>query len=367
MDMHRNFKTFAVVAASLAFAGCGVEFDSIGQIEGLRVLGVRKDVPVTQPGDTVEMQLVVHDTGDERGRARELTYLWLGGCDNPPGDTYFGCLGSFAKVAGSLGDLLSQDPSELDPEQLAELGETLAKTGVSFGFGETFQLPIREDIISSKPPTPGDVPVPYALSYTFFAACAGELRPDPNSETFPVACYDGEIQLGARDFVAGYTSNYTYNDQRNGLPVITGIKVGGKKVASDLVCIGEACARPEPDPKRTCPKGSPKVARCDSGAMRQECPKIELAVLVDPDSVDQDAPLSLGGPVGSEPMWVNYLTDHGSFANDLALVNDVTTGFRENPKTEFFAPDKPGPAFVWAAVRDNRGGFDWARTTICVE
>jgi len=90
---------FMGFAACLALSGCGVEFDSIAQIEGLRVLGVRKDQPVAHPGDTVEMQLVVHDTGDVDGKPREISYLWLGGCYNPPADAYQGCLLLFSKVA----------------------------------------------------------------------------------------------------------------------------------------------------------------------------------------------------------------------------------------------------------------------------
>lgn len=355
------------LSVAFALAGCGVEFDSIGQLEGLRVLGVYKDIPVTHPGDTVEMQLVVHDTGDAEGKPRDISYMWLGGCDNPPGDAYQGCLLLFSKVTEGLSNLIGRDPNELTPEQLAEAAETLSDNGVSLGFGETFQLAIPPDIISNKAPGPVPDRAPYALSYTFFAACAGELRPDPESETFPVGCFDGDTRLGARDFVAGYTPTYTYEEGRNSLPRITGMKLAGKNVPADSLCIGEACERPEPDPDRKCPKGSPTIERCDDGTLRQQCPKVELAAIIDPESVDQDAPIALGGEGAPEPMWVNYHTDHGSFANDVALVNDVTSGFRANPKTEFYAPEQAGPAFVWAVVRDNRGGLDWARTTICVK
>lgn len=358
---------FIPLLAATALVGCGVEFDSIGQLDGLRILGVQQDPSVAQPGDTVNMRMVVHDTGSLERERRDLSYLWLGGCDNPPGDAYFGCLAKFGAVAEGLSGLLGTDPSELTPDQLQELQTLLEQNGVSLGFGETFAFPIAEDILRNKPPTSLPSKVPYGVSFTFFAACAGELRPDPESETFPVACFDGDERLGPRDFVAGYTSTYTYEDQRNSLPVIEGIRIGGKNVSSELICIGPECERPEPDPERKCPRGAPRVPRCESGTMRQSCPKTEVVVRVDPDSVDQDAPLALGGSTAPEPMWVNYHTDHGSFANDLALVNDVNVGFRDNPKTDFLAPEEPGPAFVWAAVRDSRGGFAWARTTICVE
>lgn len=356
---------FMGLVACLMLGGCGVEFDSIGQIEGLRVLGVRKDQPVAHPGDTVQMQLVVHDTGDAEGKPRDISYLWLGGCDNPPGDSYQGCLLLFSKIAEGLDGLVGQDPGDLSADELEEAADLLNENGVSLGFGETFQLPIGSDIIADKPPSAANAP--YGLSVTFFAACAGELRPDPESETFPIGCFDGDTRLGSRDFVAGYTSTYVYEEGRNSLPRITGMHVGGKAVPASLVCIGPECARPEPDPERKCPKGAPSLPACDDGTLRQQCPKLEVAAQIDPDSVDQDAPLSLGGPTAPEPMWVNYHTDNGSFTNDLTLVNDVSAGFRENPKTDFLAPDERGPAYVWAVVRDNRGGLDWARTTICVK
>ncbi len=358
---------FLFAAMALALGGCGVEFDSIGMLDGLRVLGIRSDQPVAHPGDTIEMQMVVHDTGDREGKPRDLSYLWLGGCDNPPGDTYQGCVLLFSKIASSLGDLVGREPGELTPDELQEAAETLAESGVTLGFADTFQLPIKPDIIENKPPSPIPAAAPYAVSYTFFAVCAGELRPDPDSQAFPVGCYDGDTKLGSRDFVAGYMATYTYEEGRNSLPRITGMRIDGKKVADDLVCIGQDCERPEPDPDRKCPRGAPRIERCDDGTMRQQCPKVELAVIVDPDSVDQDAPLALGGPGAPEPMWVNYHTDSGSFTSDLSLINDVTAGFRENPKTDFLAPEEAGPAFVWAVVRGNRGGVDWARTTTCVE
>lgn len=364
----RTVDTCIAVAAMLAsLAGCGVEFDSLGQLDGLRVLGVQKDIPVARPGDRVQMRMVVHDTGDADGNARELSYLWLGGCHNPPGDTYQGCLALFGQLSAGLGDVLELDPATVDPEQLQEVAETLAESGVSFGFADTFTLPIANDIISAKAEDPASRGAPYALSFTFFAACAGELRPDAESDTFPVACYDGDRRLGARDFVAGYTSTYTYTDQRNSLPKIEGMHIDGKKVPKDLVCLGADCETPTPDPDRKCPKGAPTVKRCKSGSLRQSCPELALWVDVDPDSVDQDAPQSLGGEGAPEPVWVNYHTDFGSFTSDVSLVNDTISGFREKPETKFLAPEGTGPAYVYAAVRDNRGGFDWARTTICVK
>lgn len=361
----RFFQSCFVAAVASSLGGCGVEFDSLGQVDGLRILGVQADPPIARPGETVDLRMVVHDTGDLSGSPRELSYLWIGGCDNPQG-SYFSCFGEFAQVAQKL-EGLQKDPSELTEEELAELAELLTESGISIGFGDTFRVNVDEDIIRNKPPSSVPTPVAYAVTYTLFAACAGELRLDPESETFPVGCFDGNKRLDERDFVTGYTSTYVYEEQRNSLPRIEGIRIGGKDVPTSLICIDAECERVEADPKRKCSSRAPKIQACKSGTLRQSCPKVEVSVRVDPDSVDQDAPIALGGETTTESMWVNYHTDHGSFSTDVALVSGVDVGFRDNPKTEFYAPDTRGPAWIWTVVRDNRAGLTWARTEICVE
>jgi hypothetical protein len=361
----RLFQSGFVAAAALSLGGCGVEFDTLGQVEGVRVLGVQADPPIARPGETVDFRMVVHDTGDIAGRPRELSYLWIGGCDNPQG-SYASCFARFGALAKNF-EGLQKDPSELTADELAEIAEALSESGISIGFGDTFRVNVDEDIIRNKPPSSVPLPVPYAVTYTLFAACAGELRLDPDSEAFPIGCFDGDERLGARDFVIGYTSTYVYEEQRNSIPRIDGVRIGGKDVPESLICIDAECERAEPDPKRKCSSRAPKIKACKSGTQRQSCPKVEVSVRVDPDSVDQDAPISLGGETATESVWVNYHTDNGSFSTDVALVSSIDVGFRENPKTEFYAPENRGPAWIWAVVRDSRAGFTWARTEICVE
>lgn len=347
-----------VLAAGLT--ACGVEFDSIGQLDGLRVLGVENDTPLPKPGETVNLRMVYHDTGDDDGAARDISFFWLAGCENPPNDAYQGCLVLFGEVAAKLGEALS---AEATAEEVSELIAELASAGVTFGFGDTFQTQVSADIISQQ----AGVDAAYGLSFVFFAACAGELRPETTEDGFPVACYDelGE-RLSARDFVAGYTSMYSYEAQENRRPKIIGMRIAGTEVPRSRLCINEECEALVPDPDRACDSKAPRVSRCQDGAVRQTCPKLDVSVIVDADSVDQDAPLSLGGEAAPEPMWVNYHTDRGSFTSDLSLINDIESGFRSNPETQYLVAETPGPAFIWAAVRDNRGGFAWARTSICV-
>ncbi len=362
ISARRALCSFLTAAALL---GCGVEFDSVGQIDGLRVLGVQKDRPIARPGDTVTFRMVVHDTGTPQGGERQRSYFWLAGCDNPPGDTYQGCLAVFADVASNLGAILENPTS---PEELDELAEQLQRAGITFGFSDTFQTKIDPDIIDDRPPSAVSDAAPYAVSFVFFAVCAGELRPDSSGGAFPVSCHDEDgTRLGPRDFVAGFSPVYTYEDQQNRIPEITGLRLSGRQLPRSAVCINEECEPVEANPERACPKGAPRIPRCRSGDLRQSCPAVDVAVVVDPQSVDQDAPLALGGEGAPEPMWVNYHTDRGSFTSDVVLVNDIEAGFRPNPETSYLSAEQAGPALIWAAVRDNRGGFAWARTSLCVE
>jgi hypothetical protein len=110
------------------------------------------------------------------------------------------------------------------------------------------------------------------------------------------------------------------------------------------------------------------VEACPEDKDSGDCDQLKFSVIVDEDSVDEDALLAeTRGEDIDEQMWVNYHTDRGDLSFDLALVNDAVAGFNDEPFTEYTASDVPGPAQVWAVVRDNRGGSEWARFPICVE
>jgi hypothetical protein len=160
---------------------------------------------------------------------------------------------------------------------------------------------------------------------------------------------------------------YSFEEFSNENPVVLGIEVDGERLPDDQVCIGTACETLEPDPERECSDGVPTVRRCEDEE-EGDCDSLDLRVLVDPDSVEDDGLLSYRqGSAVEEAMWVNYHTDRGSLAFDLALVNDVATGFNDDPHSEYEASEVAGPAHVWAVVRDSRGGVEWIRFEVCVE
>src|SRR6188768_996638 len=180
-----------LVGALALFAGlgCGPQFDPSNEIKTLRVLGVKKDKPYAQPGDAVNLQLLWHDPKGRTGA--EVQRAFIGGCVNPPGDLYYGCFAQYGQ--GGSG-------AALPP----------------IGFGDTFQITIPPDIISSRRDIEPGQPR-YGLYIVFFAVCAGkiELAMDTDASAagstgLPVRCSDTDTgePLGSEDFIVGYSSIY---------------------------------------------------------------------------------------------------------------------------------------------------------------
>ncbi|MBX3182421.1 MAG: hypothetical protein KIT72_08770 [Polyangiaceae bacterium] len=320
------------LTAALFAMGCGAEFDPPHKVTSLRVLGVQKDKPYAKPGDDVTLSLLWHDSSEQAPRPVQVA--WYSGCFNPPGDLYYGCF------------------------------EALSGGGGNVGLGEQHTVSIPSDIISSRPPPRDPELVPYGLSYVFFAVCAGQLGPAPAEQGFPVACFDDQgKQLGADDFVAGYSGIYAYDTFENQNPVITGFEFNGRVVEPD--CIGAECLSNPPAPSDDCSR----VACVDSCADDGDptCPGIAFRPLISSSvaEVDDIALVSEGRNL-TEQMWVNYYIEDGGLKSSVRLLNDATKGWNEDFGTEYYAPKQPGDYKLWAVARDNRGGSEWIRITVRV-
>ncbi len=333
--------------ALLGFAalGCGAEFDPPHEVKTLRVLGVQKSAPYAKPGEDVDLQMLWHD-GSEKA-PRPVQVGWFSGCFNPPGDLYAGCFAQFAQ-AGPPG------PGGLPP-------------GIQFGLGDTFTFTMPADVISSRPPPVDPKQPPYGLAYVFFAACAGQLGPPPEGESvaFPVACYGpGDEQLGADDFVAGYSAIYAFDEYRNGNAIITGFRVAGQDAKSN--CIDGACVGNPPPTALDCDT-APCVAACsDDGD--DSCPEIPIQPVVDPASAEVDQiSVDAYGKNYEEQMWIRYYVSRGGVKSDARLLNDAQKGWNGDYGTKLYAPKEPGPMSIWAVVHDNRGGSAWVRQEVLVQ
>src|SRR6188768_474071 len=181
-------RLYQACALSLFLLGCGPDFDPPSELHSLRVLAVEKDVPYAQPGEHVNLTMLWQDASPLAGPDRPVSIAWSPPCFDPPGDLYYACFANPATFSGMI------KQGGADPER--------------------FDFEVPPDIISRRPPvTDGSNNPPYGLTYVFFAACAGQLTIVPTSgqTDFPIGCKDANGNLlGADDFVAGYTSIYSF-------------------------------------------------------------------------------------------------------------------------------------------------------------
>ena len=331
--------TTAAAAASLSLSllvggGCAANFDTAATVNTLRILGVQKDKPYAQPGDEVNLAALWIDANEER--AGEVTFWWMAGCVNPPGDLYYRCF------------------QDLDPSK------------GTFGTGNEFKVTIPEDIISSRPPPKDPGIVPYGIEYVFFAACAGELKPVPveasgGSPTLPFGCFDKETgeELTQNDFVAGYTAIYAYDELTHKNPTISGFEYVGDPIIPD--CIGLGCVTAEPEAELGCADVEICVPACE--AQDDTCPSFPIAPIITRPAVEEgDRTIA-----GREQIWVAYLSNGATFTKELTLVQDPNAGWIADYSTKFYAPAEPGLIYIWAVVRDSLGGQNWVRVSVLVQ
>lgn len=313
-----------VLAVMVGVAACDEGFDPGSKLNSLRILAVQADNPYPQPGDSVQLQMLWHDGKSPPDEPRAVQVVWIAGCFNPLGDLYYGC---FPQIGEKLA-AAEQDPSVLDKY---------------IGIGDAFSLNIPDDIISSRPQAEGLEP--YGLTYLFFAACAGILKPvQPGEDGLPFGCFDGEgNRLGPEDFVPGYMALYSYEKKTNANPVLNGLEINGK-----LVAAGE----------------EPSFPACRSSS----CPTLKLRASVDPASAETNTGLvGADGNALSEQMWVEYLATDGEVDRSPRLINDATKGFNEDNGTDYTPPSDPGKVYVFVVVRDNRGGVAWVKQGLIFE
>ena len=361
----------AAALLGLFLLGCGPDFDPPSELHSLRILGVQKDLPYAQPGQTVNLQMLWTDASPKRPRPVQIA--WSPPCFDPPGDLYYACFGNNA-VFGANGMLVLDSDSTSVP----------ISSYIINGGG---------DGIDTRPPPTDTRNAPYGIAFVFFAVCAGEFTVVPRSDetTFPIGCKDENgTLLGADDFVAGYTSIYSFKTFSNNNPVVAGFTFNGhdftsadnpggangeggaESADSAAICLNETCTSGSRDPADFAFDCQAFPERCvptcaDDGD--SSCPGYSLNPIIDKNkNQDQDdvSAQLLGRQVG-EQMWINYYTEAGGFKSPVRLLNDATTGWNDDFATEFYAPKAPGPFRVWALAHDNRGGVAWAGITLQAE
>jgi hypothetical protein len=343
------------LALALLAPACGPSFETPSVVDSLRVLAVRADPASGAPGETSTLEMLYADgTPLESGESpRTIQVAWLGGCHNPPGRAYYGCFPTISTIAKELSAAVIDTPEGALPPG-------------AFGIGTAFSVPLPDDILSSAPSYPGDT-VHFGVSYAFFAACAGELRPRPEwTDRVPLACVDPASgrELDADDFVQGFATLPTYEGARNENPVLTGVRFGSLDVldaacAIDTDCDGIGGAEPGKLACTATGKCALVVRRCASD--EDDCSEI----LVDPE-IETDSAQALPGDQGKEILWANFYATDGDFETPTQLVNDRATGWVEDHGSYFHAPDEAGEIEVFVTVHDERGGTAWSSFPVVV-
>lgn len=362
-----RFRRLVLVLAALALFGaaCAAGYDSPSKIDSLRVLSVTVDHPYAQPGDEVVLRMTVTDRAgdpDDPDRApRDLQILWLGGCFNPPSDSYYLC---FEQLAETFQQLASGTPP---PAGLLKLTTASADQDGEPDTHE-FRLTLPADLLSSRS-VPASGPH-YGVAFVFFAVCAGQLAPpDEPLEAwtqgsgidFPLQCLDADgHKLGADSFVPGYTQVFAFGDGRpNANPPIAG-----------MVFDGEWWSEEPADAPVVPPCGLNERDREARGCVREgldACQSYVVDALIadvaepDPEATDID------GAQLREIVWVDYFVDQGDLGAELTLVSEARAGYQYDHSTQWWPPAEPGLVTLWAVARDSRGGSSVTRRFVRVQ
>jgi len=360
----------AAVVAVLPLAGCGNGFPPQSELHGLRVLAVRPEPASGSPGATVRLKMLVADArplvdrdDGTRGPPSDVQVAWLGGCHNPPSRQYFACAPTLRRIAS--------DPA-------AALAAGL------IGMGDTYDLVIPDDILSSAPRLASD-PVHFGVSYAFFAACTGNLVPAEGAgDQFPFACLTDEgAPIGPSGFVIGFSTVYSYENDLNHSPVLTGLDFDSRTtLAASSDPFGEADAPELPIPCTVqteavdcagAPFGHP--ARCSqngvcapfiSSCSGKQCPGHRVS----PHFLAASLEGAPGG--GTEITWASYYSTLGTWNSDTRLVADRSNGLARDFSALWTAPPPAADgerqsARLWVTVNDQRGGATWAFFDVVVE
>lgn len=348
-------------AAAVGLGGCVDAFEPQSELTSLRVLAVKPSPASGSPGAEVSLDMLLRDgpLPSAPGMAeRAVEIAWFGGCHNPPSRQYYACLPYLREAAKRLPPYVLDTPTEGIPPGY-------------FGTGPRFQFTLPDDILSGAPRISTD-PVHYGVSYIFFAACAGRLRPRPDlAEQVPLDCVDRATgkPLGSRDFVLGFTTLYSYEGVQNESPVLRGAEFGRKEMplaarpedvqapcTEDADCAMIKDGRGEPfacSSSRLC---SPAVSRCVKG----NCPAYRLWPQVDPSS-DEIVP---GGK--HEIVWASFYATGGEIGSETQLVNDRNSGLLGGYATDWQPPESSGTVRFFITLNDQRGGAAWTSFDVVV-
>jgi hypothetical protein len=357
------------LAALLAFACGGGDFDPQSKVDSVRLFGVRADKPYARPGETVNLEILGTDGRKEKPRPLKTFWIPLV-CMNPPNDLYYLC---FAAALGGSSDGgtggnanagagATRGPTFFPAGPFADAGaggaagaatgNPLANIprGVDLSAflpqGDTFSFTMPADAIQPRVGTD-----PYGLAILFNIACAGQVRlaeldPTGGAQQVPIQCTDESgVPLPPSDYVIGISRVYAYETRTNTNPVIEKLTFEGQDVDVAKGITLDRCT----DVKRT------------------DCPEKKLDVRVSDSSWEENPSEVIDGRVLREQIWASLYSDKGDLEVEARLLFDTTKGRPSKTEVKFKAAAEPGTGTIWAFVHDNRGGAAWLVVPVTVK
>lgn len=307
---------FALVAA------CGEDFAPKNEVQQIRLLAAKADIPYAHVGETVNLEALAYD-GRRTAERKPMRVFWFPApCINPPGDQYYFCYAGIAQLP--------------ERQDLTPLLVESTKTSIAIP-------PTALDGVELRP---GQTER-FVTAYNFVVACAGHVERIPlkgglGLNQIPVACFDDETgqELDSGSFVLGFTRVFVFDTRRNTVPVLDGVTFEGQPVDPAVGVKTGKCV--EDDKTGDCKTVKFNVNFPDSNAE------------TDPDNVDSN------GNVLKETIYVDWFATNGRFKTDRKVVFDGNLGRPPKTDAEYEPPRVPlTGGRVWAILHDNRGGTVW--------
>ncbi|MFO0737763.1 MAG: hypothetical protein U0270_17865 [Labilithrix sp.] len=300
---------------------CGADFSPKNEIQAIRILAAKADIPYAHVGETINLEALAYD-GRRTNTKKPMRVFWFPApCINPPGDQYYFCYAAIAQLP--------------ERQNLTPILVESTKTSIT----------IPQNALDGVVLRPGQTER-FVTAYNFVVACAGHVERIPlksglGLNQIPVGCFDDEtgLELGDGAFVLGFTRVFVFDTRRNTVPVLDGVTFEGQPVDTTAGVKTGKCVK---DKNGQCKTVKFNVSFPDANAE------------IDPDNVDSN------GNVLRETIYVDWFTTNGFFRSDRKIVYDGNLGRPPKTDVEYEPPNDPVTgAKIWAILHDNRGGTVW--------
>jgi hypothetical protein len=324
-----------VLFVALLTVACNDDpYPNKSEVNTVRILAVRADLPYAHPGETVKLDALVVDGRTSPPVPMRMSWFPLL-CVDPPGGQYYDC---FEKLEAAY------------PIGVDITGELIA--------GDSTTITIPSDALANVTAQPGRTSAgePLATAWSFMFACAGHVERIARSEHLgknqpPFACFDDQHhRLGNEDGVFGFTRVTISQSRRNANPQMKAIEFEWKAVDPAVGIV---------------------TAKCDRGILEwlaDDCDSITTSAAFDDAEAEID-PDNLGpdGKPARETLYSDWFVTIGRFEQDRHIEIDPFTG-RPPLRDVLYEPWRvPGRGTVWVVLHDNRGGTSWLSMPITVE